>query len=112
MSQVSCMRRTRVSIVPNAPIQPVDGILQSAALHRPAGGTFGFTLGKRNADRWRTDLSVDVFVEPLMFTPAAKAGIEGASILRVGVRVGVSYFQSAGDGDDDRGGAVPDGRRR
>jgi len=67
-----------VSIVPNAPIQPVDGILQSAALHRPAGGTFGFTLGKRNADRWRTDLSVDVFVEPLMFTPAAKAGIEGA----------------------------------
>ena len=65
-------------VFPNAPIQSIDGVLQSTAVHRPAGGTFGFTLGKRSADRWRTDLSVDVFVEPLTFTPAAKAGIEGA----------------------------------
>lgn len=66
------------SVFPTVPIASLDNVMQSAAAHRPAGGTFGFTLGKRNSDHWRTDLGVDVFVSPLTFTPAAKASLEAA----------------------------------
>jgi hypothetical protein len=65
--------------LPNVPVlPPLDPVLTSLSATRRPGGSVGFTIGRDISEHVRADLNVDVSLQALALTSAARSGVDAA----------------------------------